>query len=60
MRHFVYRKENVWAIFTDAYRNGEYVWLFHSAHWTRKRARIFAKGFDVKTKVKKITFEVVS
>jgi len=51
-------KNHAWAIFEyDEFGNDP--WIFHSAHWNRERARYFAKAIDGKTRVRRITYEVV-
>ena len=55
----LYEPRFVWAIFQYDDSADFETWNFHSAHWSRDRARYFAKALDGKTRVRKITYEVV-
>jgi len=48
-----------WAIFqydTNALMER---WKFHSAHWSRDRARALSKGIEGITHIRKISYEII-
>lgn len=41
-----------WAVYTM--ESGDYVWIFHSAHWNKERAKLMSQILEEKTKIVKV------